>query len=164
MTVSLPENVTSVSDLVLLNSKGTTLTNSKLQKYSGHKQGVYYCNVIIPPEVRHYKYFKIVVYMYIKTHGIPAKIHERNIKINIYVFNIWEMLNYLYVLAAVSSLIFMYFISFLNYNTHYDYFREINLKVWKIKCINILMILDIKWSCVIIHLRNKICQKEQYYN
>lgn len=50
VTVSLPENVTSVSDLVLLNNKGTTLTNSKLQKYSGHKQGVYYCNVIIPPE------------------------------------------------------------------------------------------------------------------
>eukprot|EP00105_Crassostrea_gigas_P045837 XP_019929985.1 PREDICTED: von Willebrand factor A domain-containing protein 7-like [Crassostrea gigas] len=50
VTVSLPENVTSVSDLVLLNNKGTTLTNSKLQKYSGHKQGVFYCNVIIPPE------------------------------------------------------------------------------------------------------------------
>lgn len=50
VTVSLPENVTSVSDLVLLNSKGTTLTNSKLQKYQGHRQGVYYCNVIIPPE------------------------------------------------------------------------------------------------------------------
>lgn len=74
VTVSLPENVTSVSDLVLLNSKGTTLTNSKLQKYSGHKQGVYYCNVIIPPEVRHYKYFKIVVYMYIKVHEISKEI------------------------------------------------------------------------------------------
>lgn len=51
VTVSQPDNVTSVSDLVLLDEKGVTLANSKLQTYSGHKKGVYFCNVIVPSEV-----------------------------------------------------------------------------------------------------------------
>nr|XP_022338674.1 uncharacterized protein LOC111134137 [Crassostrea virginica] len=50
VTMSIPENVTSVSDLVLLNKKGVTLSNSKLLDYAGHKAGVYYCNVIVPSE------------------------------------------------------------------------------------------------------------------
>ncbi|XP_061182849.1 von Willebrand factor A domain-containing protein 7-like [Saccostrea echinata] len=48
VTVTLPDNVTGVSDLVLLDEKGTTLTNSKLQPYPGRKIGVYHCNVIVP--------------------------------------------------------------------------------------------------------------------
>ncbi|XP_062605379.1 von Willebrand factor A domain-containing protein 7-like [Saccostrea cucullata] len=48
VTVSLPDNVTGVSDLVLLDEKGNTLTNSILQPYPGRKKGIYYCNVIVP--------------------------------------------------------------------------------------------------------------------
>ena len=61
--MSIPENVTSVSDLVLLNEKGVTLSNSKLLDYAGHKAGVYYCNVIVPSEVSIKIYLREVVHV-----------------------------------------------------------------------------------------------------